>query len=64
MSLKERMMEVVYMLCECENYYNEQWSKARAEGNDIMALTMLGQVLAYSNARQMLMKALTKEGEN
>ena len=57
---KELLMEVVRMLREREVYSDKEWIKAEDAGQATSAAMLLGKSLAYNDARQMLMAALTK----
>ena len=59
MTTEERLMEVVRMLREREDYYEKEWQKAEAAEQGTFAFMMLGKSLAYDSAREMLMAALT-----
>ena len=59
----ELLMEVVRMLREREDYFDKEWIKAEDAGQATSAAMLLGQALAYNDARQMLMAALTDNKE-
>jgi len=63
MNTKELLMEVVRMLREREDYFEEEWIKADNAGQHSSASVMLGKTSAYNSARQMLMAALTDNVE-
>ena len=60
---KELLMEVVRMLREHEVYFDKEWAKAEEAGQATSAAMLLGKSLAYNDARQMLMAALTNNVE-
>ena len=63
MTTEERLMEVVRMLREREDYFEEEWIKANDAKQYSSALMLLGKSSAYNSARQMLMAALTNNVE-
>lgn len=60
---EELLMEVVRMLREREVYFDKEWIKAEEAGQGTSASMLLGKSLAYNDARQMLMAALTNNVE-
>ena len=60
---EELLMEVVRMLREREVYYGKEWIKADNAGQYSSASVLFGKSIAYNNARQMLMAALTNNVE-
>lgn len=57
------LMEVVRMLRERENYFENEWQKSARKGLENSAAMFLGKSSAYNSARQMLLAALTEDVE-
>jgi hypothetical protein len=63
MNTENLLMEVVRMLREREDYFDAEHKNAMNRGEFQSASLMLGESLAYSNAGEMLMAALTNNVE-